>query len=110
MCDLLVEIAGAIYDDKSEKWQDLFGIIFKLVNSEDPKHIDGGLSCLSGLFAVMVDEFNGQEAELLGILKAKLMHNDLDIQLSALQAVSSYLGMAQRKYTKPYKELIPQMV
>ena len=61
MCDLLVEIASSIYDFKAEKWQEFFAVIFKLVNSEDTKHIDVGLSCLSGLFAVMIDEFNGQE-------------------------------------------------
>lgn len=59
MCDLLVEIANSIYDDKTEKWQEFFGLIFQLVNSDDTKHIEGGLSSLSGLFAVMIDEFNG---------------------------------------------------
>lgn len=72
--------------------------------------IDGGLQCLNGLFNYIVDEFNDNGADLVAIFKAKLDHPNLDIQLAALQAVSTYLGMAQRKYTKPYRELIPLII
>lgn len=58
----------------------------------------------------MIDEFNNTKDDLLGIFGAKLQHPNLDIQLATLQAISSYLGMAQRKFTKPYRDLIPAML
>ena len=110
MCDLLVEIAAAMYEETEEKWPALFGLIFQMVHSDDVNKVDGGLACLNGLFNYMIDEFNAQKDDLLGIFKSKLEHANLDIQLAALQAVSTYLGMAERKYTKPYRDLIPQML
>ena len=110
MCDLLVEIAGAMYEDDETVWKPLLHLIFSLVNDADPKKIDGGLALLNGLFSYMIDEFADHKDEIIAIFRAKLSHPDLDIQLSTLQAVSSYIGMAQRKFIKPYRDLIPDMV
>lgn len=99
-----------MYEEDSTTWKELFALIFQMVNSEDEKKIDGGLQCLNGLFNYMVDEFNDNKDDLLAIFNAKLAHSNLDVQLACLQAVASYIGMAQRKYTKPYRDLIPNMI
>jgi hypothetical protein len=34
MSNLLVEVAGSMYEDNEEVWQDLLTVVFKFINSE----------------------------------------------------------------------------
>ena len=47
--------------------------------------------------------------ELGGIFERTLSHNTLDIKLAALQALSNYLSVAERKDTKEFIRLLPLM-
>ena len=47
--------------------------------------------------------------ELGGIFERTLSHSTLDIKLAALQALSNYLSVAERKDTKEFIRLLPLM-
>ena len=47
--------------------------------------------------------------ELGGIFERTLGFQSLDIKLAALQAVSNYLSVAERKDTKDFIKLLPLM-
>ena len=92
MSNLLVEIAGAMYEHEDEAiWQDLLNLVFEFVNSDNNIFVDSALQIFNGLFSYIIDHLNKFKNDLIGIFKKTLTHTSLDIRLAALQAVSNYL-------------------
>lgn len=111
LCNLLVEIQGAMFDEKEEIWSELLNLVFQLVNSEEKSlHVDAALQIFNGLFSYIIDHLNQYKSELYDIFVKTLNHNDLDIKLAALRAVSNYLETVEQKDTKKFIALIPDMV
>jgi hypothetical protein len=61
------------------------------VNSDSILQVDGALQIFNGLFSYIIDHLNKYQADLIGIFRKTLNHNNLDIKLAALQACSNYL-------------------
>lgn len=47
--------------------------------------------------------------DLVGIFSKTLQHNSLDINLAALQAVSNFLQIAERKDSRQFIDILPLM-
>lgn len=110
MSNLLVEIAGGMYEHENESiWQELLNLVFEFVNSENVLFVDSALQIFNGLFSYIIDHLNKFKSDLLGIFRKTLNHNSLDIRLAALQAVSNYLQTVEMSDTKKFTELIPDM-
>jgi hypothetical protein len=111
MSNLLVEIAGAMYEHEEEAiWQELLNLVFEFVNSDNNLHVDAALQIFNGLFSYIIDHLNKFKADLAGIFKRTLCHSSLDIRLAALQAVGNYLTTVDQADTKEFYGLIPDMV
>lgn len=91
MSNLLVEVAGSIYELNEEIWQDLLTLVFKFINSDVVIQIDGGLQILDGLFSYIIDHMNKYKDDLKGVFQKTMAHDNLDIKLASLQALSNYL-------------------
>ena len=110
MSNLLVEIAGAMYEHENDLvWQELLNLVFEFVNSDNDLFVDSSLQIFNGLFSYIIDHLNKFKNDLLGIFRKTLNHSNVDIRLAALQAVSNYLQTVEMKDTKPFVELIPDM-
>ena len=62
------------------------------------------------MFHYIIDHLNKYKDEIKNIFKNTLNHKTLDIRLASLQAVSNYLQTVESQDTKPFQELIPDMV
>jgi len=109
LSNLLVEVAGSMYEENEEVWQDLLNLVFLFVNAEDVLQVDAALQIFNGLFSYLIDHLIKFKADLIGIFRKTLNHATLDIKLAALQAASNYLQTVEQKDTKPFQELIPDM-
>jgi len=110
MSNLLVEIAGGMYEHEDELiWQDLLNKIFVFVNSDNNLYVDAALQMFNGLFSYIIDHLNKFKDDLIGIFRKTLNHASLDIRLAALQAVSNYLQTVEQVDTKPFSDLLPDM-
>jgi hypothetical protein len=107
---LLVEVAGAMYEENEEVWQELLGLVFQFVNSENDFQVDAALQIFNGLFSHIIDHLVKFKSDLIGIFRKTLGHASLDIKLAALQACSNFLQTVEQKDTKPFIELLPEMV
>ena len=58
MSNLLVVVAGGMYEQNEEVWQDLLNLIFIFVNSESDMQVDGALQIFNGLFSYIIDHLN----------------------------------------------------
>jgi len=111
MSNLLVEIAGSMYETENESvWQELLNIVFEFVNSDNNIFVDSALQIFNGLFSYIIDHLNKFKSDLLGIFRKTLNHASLDIRLASLQAVSNYLQTVEQADTKQFTDLIPDMV
>jgi hypothetical protein len=84
LANLLVEIAGGMYEQNEEIWQDLLNLIFVFVNAESNLQVDGALQMFNGLFSYIIDHLNKYQTDLIGIFRKTLNHNSLDIKLASL--------------------------
>ena len=110
VCNLAVEIQGAMQEEQNEAiWQDLLNLLFTFIQSETEAQIDSALVIFNGLFSYILDHLVKYKNELGGIFERTLSHNTLDIKLAALQALSNYLSVAERKDTKEFIRLLPLM-
>jgi len=97
MSNLLVEIAGGIYEHENEAiWQELLNLVFEFVNSDNNLFVDSALQIFNGLFSYIIDHLNKFKSDLIGIFKKTLTHSSLDIRLASLQAVSNYLQTVEQ--------------
>ena len=111
ICNLLVEVAGAIYEyENSAIWQDLLNLLFTFVNSNNELQIDAALQIFNGLFSYIMEHLVKYKDDLMGIFQQTMGHANLDIRLASLQAVSNYLQIAEGKDTKQFQALLPNMV
>ena len=111
MSNLLVEVQGGMFEqnDAHEIWQDLLNLIFEFVNSSNNLHVDSALQMFNGLFTYIIDHLNKFKSDLLGIFRKTMNHQNLEIRLASLQAVSNYLQTVEAQDTKPFVDLIPDM-
>lgn len=108
--NLLVEIAGAMYEHENEAiWQELLNLVFEFVNSDNILFVDSALQIFNGLFSYIIDHLNKFKQDLIGIFKKTLTHQSLDIALASLQACSNYLQTVEQADTKKFVDLIPDM-
>ena len=63
----------------------------------------------NGLFGHILDHLVKYKNELGGIFERTLQFQKLDIKLAALQALSNYLSIAERKDTKEFIKLLSLM-
>lgn len=109
ICNLLVEVGGSIYEQEQFVWQDLLNLLFGFVNSEEDLRVDAALQIFNGLFSYLMDHLIQFKADLEGIFKRTLNHKSLDINLSALQAVSNFLQIAEGKDARQFTSLLGDM-
>lgn len=87
----------------------MLNLLFAFIQSETEAQIDSALVIFNGLFSYILDHLVKYKNELGGIFERTLSHNTLDIKLAALQALSNYLSVAERKDTKEFVRLLPLM-
>ena len=84
-------------------------MLFTFVSGETEAQIDTALVVFNGLFSYILDHLVKYKQDLGGIFERTLGFENLDIKLAALQAVSNYLSIAERKDTKEFIKLLPLM-
>eukprot|EP00347_Sterkiella_histriomuscorum_P012526 403368238 len=109
ICNLLIEIGGTMFEQEEQVWQELLRIIFDFVNSDVDLKVDAGLQIFNGLFSYLMDHLVKYKNDLYGIFDKTLQHQSLDINLAALQAVSNFLQIAERKDSLQFIQLLPLM-
>jgi len=57
----------------------------------------------------MLDYLVKFKADLLGIFAKTLSHDNLEVNLASMQAVSNYLQIAEEKDTRDFTQLLPGM-
>ena len=87
----------------------MLNLLFAFIQSETEAQIDSALVIFNGLFSYILDHLVKYKNELGGIFERTLSHSTLDIKLAALQALSNYLSVAERKDTKEFIRLLPLM-
>lgn len=110
LADLVSEVGGSINDVDSIVWQDLINLLFQLVASGNNYFVESGLRVLNGLFTYISDEMVQYTPQLLEIFQRTLTCNNLDINVTALQAVSNLLVVIEGKSTKTFLPLMEAMV
>jgi hypothetical protein len=91
-------------------WQDLLVLLFQFVNCDEDMKVDAALQIFNGLFSYLMDHLVKFKSDLAGIFKKTLNHKSLDINLSALQAVSNFLQIAEGKDAREFTDLLGDMV
>ena len=110
VCNVAVEIQGAMVAEQDEAiWQDLLNLVFNFIAGEQEAMIDVALVIFNGLFSYILDHLVKYKDDLGRIFERTLQFQSLDIKLAALQAVSNYLSVAERKDTKEFIKLLPLM-
>ena len=87
----------------------MLNLLFAFIQSETEAQIDSALVIFNGLFSYILDHLVKYKNELGGIFERTLSHSTLDIKLAALQALSNYPSVAERKDTKEFIRLLPLM-
>jgi hypothetical protein len=105
----LIEVQGTLYDQEEHIWQELLNLIFIFVNSDQDIKVDAALTIFNGLFSYLMDHLVKFKADLIAIFQKTLNHKSLDINLSALQAVSNFLQIAEGKDTVEFVSILEQM-
>jgi hypothetical protein len=109
ICNLLIEVGGTIYEQENFVWQDLLNLLFQFVNCDEDLKVDAALVIFNGLFSYLMDHLVKFKADLMGIFKKTLNRKSLDINLSALQAVSNFLQIAEGKDAREMGALLEDM-
>lgn len=105
-----MEIQGAMVDQQDDAiWQDLLNLLFTFIQGENEAQVDTALLVFNGLFGYIMDHLVKYKQELGGIFERTLNFQKLDIKVAALQALSNYLSIAERKDTKEFIKLLPLM-
>ena len=78
-------------------WQDLLNQLFTFIQGDNEAQVDAALSVFNGLFSHIMDHMVKFKEELGGIFSRTLQFQKLDIKLAALQAISNFLSIAERK-------------
>ena len=58
LANLLVEVAGGMYEENEEVWQELLGLVWEFVGSEADVQVEGALGIFNGLFSYIIDHLN----------------------------------------------------
>lgn len=110
ICNLVVEVQGAMWEYQNEAiWQEMLNMLFGFITTNEAMKVDAALQIMCGLFSNIIDHLVKYKKDLYGIFQTTLAHADLDVQLSALQALSNYLQVAENKDTKDFVQLIEPM-
>ena len=109
ICSLLIEVQGTLFDQEEQIWQELLNLIFIFVNSDQDIKVDAALTIFNGLFSYLMDHLVKFKGDLMAIFQKTLEHKNLDINLSALQAVSNFLQIAEGKDTTEFVAILPLM-
>jgi len=108
---LAVEIQGAMQEHENDTiWQELLNLLFTFIQSELDTKVDAALQVFNGLFSYIMSHLVNYKNDLKAILQKTLNHISLDIKLAALQATVNFLTTAERKDTKAFTDLLPNMV
>jgi hypothetical protein len=108
--DLIGEIAGSINEVDKEIWAEIMKLVFEMVSSEDPLKIEIALKTYNTLFSYLSEEMMKYKTELFAIFEKTLVHQSLDINVSALSALFSLLSIIEIKDMKAFNSLIPSMI
>lgn len=87
----------------------MLNLLFQFIQGENEAQVDAALVVFNGLFSYILDHLVKYKNELGGIFERTLQFQKLDIKLAALQALSNYLSVAERKDTKDFIRLLPLM-
>ena len=108
---MAVEIQGAMQEHENDTiWQELLNLLFTFIQSEIDTKVDAALQVFNGLFSYIMSHLVNYKNDLEAILQKTLNHASLDIKLAALQATVNFLTTAERKDTKAFTDLLPNMV
>lgn len=83
-------------------WQDLLNLLFEFVHGDQEPQVDTALVIFNGLFSHILDHLVKFKDDLGSIFERTLQFQSLDIKLAALQAVSNFLNVADRKVTREF--------
>lgn len=110
VCNVAVEIQGAMVSEQDTFiWQDLLNQLFTFIQGENEAQVDAALVVFNGLFGHIMDHLVKFKNELGGIFERTLQFQQLDIKLAALQAISNFLSIAERKDIREFDKCLPLM-
>ena len=117
LCDLIGELASTIKQldtvkknqmgEEGRQWDSLMQNIWAFLTSGNTVLMESALKILSTLFLYCGKDFAEHKADLYNILKQALEHQDLRVQASAIEAISSFLGSSFTKDCMAFKDLVP---
>lgn len=111
VAELAAEVAVSINDsDRKDVWPDLFNASKQLVNAGNEAQITAGLTVYTEALRTMSNEIVENDADLYNMFQVTLEHSNIDIALSALQAVSQLLNSVMPKYANNFVGLLGSMV
>ena len=113
IADLASQMAETIYMiDQTGLWNELLVLANTLVTSENSStlKVKVGLHVYNYLFGHLSNELAQYNDQFVDLFKQCLAHPDLQVASAALSAVSSFLSIAQTKFTTSYTPCLEGMV
>lgn len=109
--ELASEIAVSINDiDRHDIWSELFQLCKEMIAHGSDVQVEAGLNVYTETFRSMCNEIVENDKDLFEMFKRTLEHENLEIGLCSLQAVSQLLCVVQPKYAKLFLGLLESMV
>jgi hypothetical protein len=109
--ELAAEVAVCINDsNRKDIWPDLFKLSKNMIAKGNEGQIVAALNVYTETFRSMCNEIVENDSDLYDMFRATLEHENLDIGLCSLQAISQLLGVVQPKYATKFLGLLESMV
>lgn len=109
--ELAAEVAVCINDNnRKDIWPDLFKLCKQMIANGSESQIESALNVYTETFRSMCNEIVENDSDLYDMFKVTLEHQNLDICLCSLQAISQLLGVVQPKYATKFLGLLESMV
>lgn len=111
IAELASEIAASINEvERHNIWPELFTTAKELIGNGGEDQIKAGLNVYTETFRSMCNEIVEADSDLYNMFKITLEHDNIEIGLCSLQAVSQLLCLVMPKYAKLFVGLLEPMV
>lgn len=109
--ELASEIASSIIDaNRKDIWGDLFQTAKEMIAHGTKEQIESGINIYTETFRSMANDIVEQDQDLYAMFETTLCHEDININLSSLQAVAQLMCVVQPKHVPKFLGLMEPMV
>lgn len=108
VCDALGQLAMTVFVESDDAWPEFMPFLFAAAGGQDLTLAASALHIMSGLSAAFSAKFSPLESQLMALVNHSFMIPDVDVRLSAVEFLTSYLSIIEN--VKPFQPLLSQLL